>query len=126
MAEQTPNLKSEITNLKSQTTLTLSQVVALQDQITEVLRTCYDPEIPVNIYDLGLIYDIKVEPDGQVCVNMTLTAPGCPVAGSLPGEVEEKISALPGVKSVKVGVVWDPPWDKTRMSDAAKLQLGIF
>jgi FeS assembly SUF system protein len=121
MAEQIPPSVET-----SPSTLTASQVVALQDKIAEALRTCYDPEIPVNIYDLGLIYEIKVEPAGQVDVKMTLTAPGCPVAGTLPGEVEDKISALLGVKSVKVEVVWDPPWDKSRMSEAAKVQLGFF
>lgn len=126
MPDETPHLKSEITDLESPTTLTVSEVVALQDRITEVLRTCYDPEIPVNIYDLGLIYEIKVEPDGQVNVKMTLTAPGCPVAGTLPGEVEDKISVLAGVKGVRVELVWEPPWDKSRMSEAAKVQLGIF
>jgi FeS assembly SUF system protein len=126
MPDHTPNLKSETPSSESATTLTVSEVVALQDRIAEVLRTCYDPEIPVNIYDLGLIYEIKVEPDGQVNVKMTLTAPGCPVAGTLPGEVEDKISVLAGVKGVRVELVWEPPWDKTRMSEAAKVQLGIF
>jgi FeS assembly SUF system protein len=107
-------------------TLTVSEVVALQDKIIERLRTCYDPEIPVNIYDLGLIYEIKVETDGHVHVRMTLTAPGCPVAGTLPGEVEDKITTIPGVKDAKVEIVWEPPWDKNMMSEAAKLQLGMF
>jgi FeS assembly SUF system protein len=106
--------------------LTVSEVVALQDKITEKIRSCYDPEIPVNIYDLGLIYEVKVERTGEAYVKMTLTAPGCPAAGSLPGEVEDKISVLPGVKHVKVEVVWDPPWDKSMMSEAAKLQLGFI
>jgi FeS assembly SUF system protein len=106
--------------------LTVSEVVALQDKIIEQMRTCYDPEIPVNIYDLGLIYDVKVETSGNVYVKMTLTAPACPAAGVLPGEVEDKIAVLPGVKDVKVEVVWDPPWDKSRMSEAARLQLGFF
>ncbi|MBZ5671688.1 MAG: SUF system Fe-S cluster assembly protein [Acidobacteriia bacterium] len=109
-----------------QSALTVSEVVALQDKIIEQVRTCYDPEIPVNIYDLGLIYDVKVENTGHVEVKMTLTAPGCPAAGVLPGEVEDKITVLPGVKDVKVEVVWDPPWDKSRMSEAAKLQLGFI
>ncbi|MBZ5561229.1 MAG: SUF system Fe-S cluster assembly protein [Acidobacteriia bacterium] len=106
--------------------LTVSEIIALQDKIVEKIRTCYDPEIPVNIYDLGLIYEVKVEPSGHAYVKMTLTAPGCPAAGSLPGEVEDKISLVPGVKGVKVEVVWDPPWDKDRMSEAAKLQLGFL
>lgn len=112
--------------MPEQRPLTVSEIIALQDKIIEKLRTCYDPEIPVNIYDLGLIYEVKVEPAGQVCVKMTLTAPGCPVAGTLPGEVEDKIVVLPGVTNAKVEVVWDPPWDKSRMSEAAKLQLGFL
>ena len=107
-------------------TLNVSEVVALQDKIIERLRTCYDPEIPVNIYDLGLIYEVKVETDGHVHVRMTLTAPGCPVAGTLPGEVEDKITTIPFVKDAKVEIVWEPPWDKNMMSEAAKLQLGMF
>jgi FeS assembly SUF system protein len=110
----------------SAATLSVSEVVALQDKIVERIRTCYDPEIPVNIYDLGLIYGVNVEPTGDVLVKMTLTAPGCPAAGSLPGEVEDKVTGVPGVKNVKVEVVWEPPWDKDRMSEAAKLQLGMF
>ena len=121
MAEQsspgTPN---------AETTLNVSEVVALHDKIIERVRTCYDPEIPVNIYDLGLIYNVQVEPTGDVQVKMTLTAPGCPAAGTLPGEVEDKISVIPGVKNVKVEVVWEPPWDKDMISEAAKLQLGLF
>jgi FeS assembly SUF system protein len=124
MADQTSPVSQP--EAASQPTLTVSEVVALQDKIAERIRSCYDPEIPVNIYDLGLIYETKVEPNGHVYVKMTLTAPGCPAAGYLPGEVEDKISVLPGVKSVKVEVVWDPPWDKSMMSEAAKLQLGFF
>jgi len=106
--------------------LNVSEVVALHDKIVERLRTIYDPEIPVNIYDLGLIYNVQVEPSADVYVKMTLTAPGCPAAISLPGEVEDKITVIPGVKNVKVEVVWDPPWDKNMMSEAARLQLGFF
>ena len=100
--------------------------IALQDQVVEVLRTCYDPEIPVNIYELGLIYETKVEPSGEVYVKMTLTSPNCPAAGSLPGEVQEKVKAIPQVTEVKVDVVWEPTWDPSRMTEAARLQLGIF
>jgi FeS assembly SUF system protein len=100
---------------------------ALQDKIVaDVLRNIYDPEIPVNIYDLGLIYELKVEPSGEVHVKMTLTAPGCPVAGILMMEVQDKIKQLPGVKDVKVELVWDPPWEPSRMSEAARLQLGMM
>jgi len=105
--------------------LTGDQIQALKDRIVAVLHTCFDPEIPVNIYELGLIYDINIEPTGAVGIRMTLTSPACPVAGSLPPDVQRKIAALPQVTSARVDVVWDPPWDKDRMSEAAKLQLGI-
>jgi len=98
---------------------------ALKTSIVEALRTCYDPEIPVDIYELGLIYDVDVLPDGSVHINMTLTSPMCPVAGSLPPEVETKVRAVEGVTSAKVEVVWNPPWTPERMSEAAKLQLNM-
>jgi FeS assembly SUF system protein len=100
--------------------------IALQDKIVDVLRTCYDPEIPVNIYELGLIYEVKVEPSGDVNIRMTLTAPNCPAAASLPLEVEGKVMALPQVTGAKVDVVWEPPWDPSKMTEAARLQLGMF
>lgn len=99
---------------------------AVREQVVAMIRTCYDPEIPVNIYDLGLIYDTQVADSGEVTVKMTLTAPGCPAARTLPGEVEDKIRGIPLVKSVKVDVVWDPPWEKSKMSEAALLQLGLM
>lgn len=99
---------------------------AIESAVVEVLRTCFDPEIPVNIYDLGLIYDIDAGPNGEVEVKMTLTSPACPVAGSLPPEVEQKIRTVDGVTDAKVEVVWDPPWTPERMSEAAKLQLNFF
>jgi FeS assembly SUF system protein len=98
----------------------------LQERIVAVLRTCFDPEIPVNIHELGLIYGIDVQESGDVGIRMTLTSPACPVAGSLPPEVQAKIGAIPGVKSAKVELVWDPPWTPDRMSEAAKLELGMF
>ena len=98
----------------------------LEGKVIEALREVYDPEIPLNIYELGLIYDVKVDPDRSVHVKMTLTAPACPVAGSLPGEVERKIETIPEVKSADVELVWDPPWSRDRMSEAALLQLGMF
>jgi len=101
-------------------------VSLIKEKVIAAMRTCYDPEIPVNIYDLGLIYDTRVEPTGEVFVQMTLTAPGCPAAGTLPGEVEDKIRVVPNVKDVKVEVVWNPPWDKSKMSEAALLQLGLM
>lgn len=100
--------------------------LVLKNQIVDVLSNIYDPEIPVNIYELGLIYDLQVDPEGMVDVKMTLTSPHCPVAGSLPGEVQEKIKAVPGVKEVKLELVWDPPWDMGKMSEAAKLALGML
>ncbi len=98
----------------------------LQPPIVEILHTVFDPEIPVNIYDLGLIYDVIVDAAGVVGVRMTLTAPACPAAQSLPIEVERKVRGVPGVTDVKVEIVWEPPWDKDKMSDAAKLQLGLL
>ncbi|MCI0742573.1 MAG: DUF59 domain-containing protein [Gemmataceae bacterium] len=105
--------------------LSESEIVTLKDAIVAALCTCFDPEIPINIYELGLIYDIEIAPSGSVGVRMTLTTPACPAAGSLPGEVQRKIQAVPKVTAAKVDVVWEPPWTKDRMSEAAKLQLGI-
>jgi FeS assembly SUF system protein len=99
---------------------------ALKPGIVEAISTVYDPEIPVNIWELGLIYDIVVDAAGVAGIRMTLTAPGCPAAQSLPVEVANKVKAVAGVTDAKVDVVWDPPWDKDRMSDAAKLQLGMW
>jgi FeS assembly SUF system protein len=105
--------------------LTPEQIVEVKDRIIAALCTCFDPEIPVNIYELGLIYDILIAPSGDVGIRMTLTSPACPVAGTLPGDVQRKLQPLPNVVSVKVDTVWDPPWHTDRMSEAAKLQLGI-
>ena len=105
--------------------LTAEQIVDLKDRIVQELCTCFDPEIPVNIYELGLIYDLTISPVGHVDVRMTLTTPMCPAAGSLPGEIEAKVRNVKPVTSVKLELVWDPPWNKDRMSEAAKLQLGI-
>jgi FeS assembly SUF system protein len=114
---QTPNLEAPIS---------VEAPTNLEAPIIEVLHTCFDPEIPVDIYELGLIYGIDVQPSGAVNIRMTLTSPGCPVAGSLPGEVEEKVRSVPGVTEAKVELVWDPPWCMEKMSEAAKLQLGMF
>jgi FeS assembly SUF system protein len=97
----------------------------LVQKVIGAIRTVYDPEIPVNIYDLGLIYRIDVTDDAKVAVKMTLTAPGCPVAGSMPAEVEAKIENIAEVKSAQVELVWDPPWTKDRMSEAAMLELNL-
>jgi len=99
---------------------------ALQPAVVAALSKVFDPEIPVNIYELGLIYDIIVDASSDVGIRMTLTAPACPAAQSLPVEVRNKVAQVPGVADVKVDVVWDPPWDRDRMSDAAKLQLGMM
>ena len=98
----------------------------IEEIIVEMLKTVYDPEIPVNIYEMGLIYDLNVEPGGQVQIKMTLTSPGCPVAGTLPGEVKDKVESVPGVAAAEVEVVWDPVWNPSMMSEAARLQLGMF
>ncbi len=98
---------------------------SLSDRVIGVLRTIYDPELPVNIYDLGLIYGLETTPAGAVHIRMTLTTPACPVARSLPGNVEKKIRTLAGVTDVRLELVWDPPWSKERLSPAARLQLGL-
>jgi FeS assembly SUF system protein len=99
---------------------------ALEEKVVEQLRSCYDPEIPVNIYELGLIYDIDVTPDGKVGIRMTLTSPMCPVAGSLPPDVEARVRAIPGVADAKVEVTWEPAWGPEMMTEAARLQLNMF
>jgi len=99
--------------------------MSLRDQVIAALKKVYDPEMPVNIYELGLIYNCGVDAEGQVALRMTLTAPNCPVAGSLPAEVERAVRAVPGVTGVKLELTFDPPWTKDRMSEAAKLALGI-
>lgn len=96
-----------------------------QKVIDEALKKCFDPEIPVNIWELGLIYSVNVSPEGVADVKMTLTAPACPVAGSLPGEVETKIKAIPGITDAKVELVWEPPWTAEMMSRVAKVMLGM-
>jgi FeS assembly SUF system protein len=98
----------------------------LEEIIVKVLKTIYDPEIPVDIYELGLIYEVKIGNDGHVDIEMTLTSPNCPVADSLPREVEDKVEALDQVESCAVNIVFDPPWDKDMMSEEAKLELGFL
>ena len=98
----------------------------IEAQVIEALRTCFDPEIPVNIYEMGLIYEVKVDGAGVVAVQMTLTSPHCPAAQSIPAEVEGKIRAIDGVTDVKIDIVWEPPWDPSKMSEAARLQLGML
>lgn len=98
----------------------------LYEQVIEALKEIYDPEIPVNIYDLGLIYHVEITPEHHAKVKMTLTTPHCPVAESMPGEVELRVGAVPGVGDAEVELVWDPPWDPQKMSDEAKLELGML
>jgi FeS assembly SUF system protein len=98
----------------------------IENGVVEVLKTVFDPEIPVNIYELGLVYDVDVQPEGEVAIKMTLTSPACPVAGSLPGEVQAKVERVPGVAKATIELVWEPSWNPSMMSEAAKLQLGMF
>jgi FeS assembly SUF system protein len=100
--------------------------VDIDRDVVAVLRSCYDPEIPVNIVELGLIYRVRVRAHGEVDITMTLTAPGCPAAQSLPAEVREKVLGVAGVTEAEVNVVWEPPWTPDRMSEAARLELGFF
>jgi FeS assembly SUF system protein len=102
------------------------KMAEIRPLVLDALSTVYDPEIPVNIKEMGLIYDVLVDKDGHVGVRMTLTAPACPAAQSLPVEVRDKAAAVPGVASAKVEIVWDPPWTKEMMSEAAKLELGLW
>jgi len=111
---------------KAASALSQAELDQLTDQLIEKLKSVYDPEIPVDIYELGLVYKVDVSDDRDVLVEMTLTAPGCPVAGEMPGWVEEAIKQIPEVGKVTVELVFDPPWDPSRMSDEAKLQLNMF
>jgi FeS assembly SUF system protein len=104
----------------------MADPATLEPEVVAALRTCYDPEIPVDIYELGLVYGVTVAPDGAVHVRMTLTSPNCPAAQELPAEVERKVRAVPGVADARVEVVFDPPWDSCKMSDAARLKLGLL
>jgi FeS assembly SUF system protein len=128
---QAADIQSDATNVASDNPPSVSlQSVADDDSLLERVisgvREVFDPEIPLNIYDLGLIYRIDISADNQVAIDMTLTSPMCPVAGSLPGEVENAARAVAGVADVVVELVWDPPWDPQVMSEAARLELGFF
>ncbi|HEX2395784.1 MAG TPA: SUF system Fe-S cluster assembly protein [Bacteroidales bacterium] len=101
-------------------------ILSLETEIVNILRNVYDPEIPVNIYDLGLIYDIDTDENKKVVITMTLTAPNCPVADILPNEIKEKVSALPGVSDVEINLVFDPPWNQSMMSEEALFELGML
>lgn len=104
----------------------IADKIALETKVIEVLKTCFDPEIPTNIYDLGLVYEINIDDEANVHTIMTLTSPSCPVAGTLPPEVEEKIRNIPGVSSSNVEVTWDPAWSKDMMSEVAQLETGMM
>jgi FeS assembly SUF system protein len=106
--------------------LTQAELDHLTDELVEKLKTVFDPEIPVDIYELGLIYKVDVSDDRDVAIDMTLTAPGCPVAGEMPDWVKDAVLSIPGIRSCTVDLVFDPPWDPSRMSDEAKLQLNMF
>ena len=101
-------------------------VAQLRENVIAALRTIFDPEIPVNIYDLGLIYVLDVDEDGKVSIRMTLTAPACPVAETFPGTVESRLYSVPGISEVRVELVWDPPWTRDKLSEEAKLRLGLL
>ncbi|MBW2237250.1 MAG: DUF59 domain-containing protein [Deltaproteobacteria bacterium] len=104
----------------------MSEETGLRESVIDMIKTCYDPEIPVDIWELGLIYDVAVEDGGNVNVTMTLTSPMCPVAESLPPEVEAKVRTVEGVAEARVEVTWDPPWSPDKMTEAAKLELGML
>jgi FeS assembly SUF system protein len=104
----------------------MADQTVVEREVIAALRTCYDPEIPVDIYELGLIYGVSVAPEGAVRVRMTLTSPNCPAAQALPAEVEDKVRAVPGVSDARVDIVFDPPWDSCKMSEAARLKLGLL
>ena len=98
----------------------------MEAEVIDALRSCFDPEIPVNIYEMGLIYDLKTNAEGVVSIQMTLTSPHCPAVQSLPAEIEGKVRGVSGVTDVKIDLVWEPPWDPSKMSEAARLQLGMM
>ena len=114
------------TRVDSAVALNPVEVLDLETRAVEAMRTIYDPEIPVDVYELGLIYDLKVDTSGVVHVRMTLTTPNCPEGASIPARIEAKLRAITGVRDVKLEIVWDPPWTPNRMSEAAKLQLGFL
>lgn len=113
-------------NTTPSTTQEQHPVKPLRDRVIETLKTCYDPEIPVDIYELGLIYEIREEPGNDLYIKMTLTSPACPVAETLPVDVENKLKAMPDVNNAKVEITFDPPWDKDMMSEEARLELGMW
>ena len=126
MDDATPNALDGAPTEAAAAPLSQAELDRLTDQLVEQLKTVFDPEIPVDIYELGLIYKVDVSDTKDVAIDMTLTAPGCPVAGEMPGWVQDAIMQVPGIKSCHVDLVFEPPWDPSRMSDEAKLQLNMF
>ncbi len=124
--ETTTDAFAEAWDEPQKSALSQAELNKLTDDLIEALKTVYDPEIPVDIYELGLIYKVDVNDDRDVIIDMTLTAPGCPVAGEMPGWVEDAVTKVDGVKSAKANLVFDPPWDSSKMSDEAKLALNMF
>ena len=128
-AEEQPRTRDYLSGFLAQKPRELSGAEpggALYEAVIDALKEIYDPEIPVNIYDLGLIYGVEVTEEGHAAVTMTLTTPHCPVAESMPGEVELRVGAVPGIAVADVNLVWDPPWDPQKMTDDAKLELGML
>ena len=117
---------AHIAEASSRTTEPIADVSQIREDVVAALRTIFDPEIPVNIYDLGLIYGLDIDQEGAVGIRMTLTAPGCPVAGTFPDTVASRLLDVAGVTDVRVDLVWDPPWDKENLSEEVKLQLGLL
>jgi FeS assembly SUF system protein len=126
MPGATPTPEGEEAMARAGAPLEAGEETATEEAIVAAIRTVHDPEIPVNIYDLGLIYRLDRAENGDVAIDMTLTAPACPVAGEMPGKVAEAVAAVPGVGEVEVHLVWEPPWTKDRMSEDAKLALDIY
>lgn len=122
----TDELKPNLPTMGVGSTLPPEEIDRLTDDIVAALKTVYDPEIPSDIYELGLIYRVDIADDRQVTIDMTLTAPGCPVAGEMPGWVENAVSTVPGIASVTVNMTFDPPWDQSRMSDEARVALDMW
>lgn len=124
--EATPETGADEQGVEATASASAEGAPDLEAQIVEAISTVYDPEIPVNVYELGLIYNVAVRDNGHVDVIMTLTSPACPVAGTLPGEIQAKVEGVPGVKSADVEIVWDPVWNPSMMSEAARLELGMM
>ncbi len=126
MTETLDTVKPNAPDVASASTLAPEEIDRLTDDIIAALKTVYDPEIPSDIYELGLIYRVSISDERHVDIDMTLTAPGCPVAGEMPGWVENAVSVVPGVSGVKVAMTFDPPWDQSRMSDEARVALDMW